>query len=199
MCVFKCFVTINNLRMNGYQKLLLLILLIGFICVYIQSGSAEGGRPETEMRKLERGADHATELLVHIRNECPGQSTFSLTVNGRKLIACHNPTPKGETFVVPLRHYGPLKSVDIYKHTSRYGPIYIDKMEIGGTSLLSRLIFTGRNDEGEEYDINLFHDDAVRWSELCTAGLLVHQGRYNFRPDRDPCPFMHPGSTLVPE
>jgi len=169
--------------MIGYNRLLVVILFVGICCVVFQTNTTN-----VKLR-LSQKRVRGNKLVLSIHNKCPSKSTFSLVVNGRKVIACHNPTLHGATFKVPLQHYGTLKSVDLYKHTTRYGPLYIDKLEIDGKSLLTKMIFCGRQ-KGTKEDINLFHNDSVRWSELCASGLLIHQGRYNYRPERAPCPFI---------
>ena len=128
-------------------------------------------------------------LILKIHNNYPGRSTFSLVVNGRKVIACQNPTIHGQTYTLPLQHYTPIISIELYKHTSRYGPIYIDTLEAYNTSLLPKLIFSGHENTTEE-NTNLFKTDPVRWSELCDEGILVHQGQYIYRQEHIDCPFL---------
>lgn len=175
--------------MSGLQKLLCFVLVIGVICVVLQSGDDSKRHLEVPVGHNKDKTPTDNSLVLTIRNKYPSRCTFSLFVNGRKLISCHNPTSKSQMFTLPLRHHTPLISVAIYKHTSTYGPLYIDKLEAHGISLLPQLIFTGRQTNSDE-PTNLFENDPVRWSEMCASGILVHQGKYIFRPQHKVCPFI---------
>lgn len=183
--------------MSGLQKLLCLIMVVGVLCVFLQSrAERDQQQPPPDVKKQNKKRKQEGKksvlggvLVLKIRNKYPSRATFSMAVNGRKLISAFNPTEKGQTFVLPLRHHHPLKTVEITKHTSKYGALYIDQFEAYETSIIPKLIFTGRDIDASE-DVNLFQNDAVRWSELCTSGILVHQGRYLFKPSHFDCPFL---------
>lgn len=177
------------------QKILCVVLFLGVLCVFLQSRDEQdqqhtpnGGDTEKErhQKKLSTPGD---VLVLRIRNKYPCRATFSMSVNGRKVVSSFNPTKNGHTFVLPLRHYHPLKTVEIIKHTNKYGALYIDQFEAYETPLTPKLIFTGRLIDANE-DINLFQNDPIRWSELCVSGILVHQGRYLFKPEHFDCPFV---------
>lgn len=178
------------------QKVLCIILIIGILCVFLQSRTEhnqqqvpEGVATKNKRRQTGRKSVLGGELILRVRNKHPGRVTFSMFINGRKLINSFNPTQKGTTFVLPLRHHYPLKTIEIVKHTNKYGALYIDRFEAYETSLIPKLIYTGRLIETND-DINLFQNDPVRWSELCSSGILVHQGRYLFQPQHLDCPFL---------
>lgn len=180
---------------NDLQKVLCIILIVGILCVFLQSRTERDQQqvPKDAVKKKKRQTGKKSalggELILMIRNKYPSRATFSMSINGRKLVNSFNPTEKGTTFVLPLRHHYPLKTIEIIKHTNKYGALYIDQFEAYETSLIPKLIYTGRLMEANE-DVNLFQNDPVRWSELCSSGILVHQGRYLFQPQHFDCPFL---------
>ena len=166
------------------QKLLCIVLVIGVICVWVHAG--ELTVPETFASAQYRVSDPAGKLLLRIHNKHPHRATFSLYVNGRKIVCNYNPTARGQTFIIRLRHFTPLKRVEIYKHTSQYGALYIDRLQAYDKSLLPQLIFSGR-DRNTTEDANLFDNDPVCWSELCAS---IHHGKYIYQPEFNICPFV---------